>query len=68
MRLSGLAGRIVYALLAGVVTFVVILILGVIISHFDAQVGSILEKYAAVIGLLVGLVYFFTRNPGTPIV
>ena len=67
MNLSGLVGRIAYALLAGIVAFVIILILGVIIGKFDAQIGDILQKYAAIIGLLIGIVYFFVR-PARPIV
>lgn len=63
--LSGLIGRIVYAILAGVVAFLVIFILGVIVNHFDATIGAKLEQFAPLIGLLVGLVYFFAR-PGIP--
>ncbi len=63
MGLTGLAARIVYAILAGVVTFVVLLIIGFIVAKFDANIGGIVQKFAAVIGLLVGLWYFFA-GPG----
>ena len=60
LPLSGLLGRICNALLNAVIALVVLLILGAIISHFDAAVGDIITKYAAIIALLVGLVTFFS--------
>lgn len=66
MRLTGIVGRVVYALLAGIVAFILLLILGVIIGKFDSQIGDIIQKFAAVVALLVGLVYFFAR-PVTPV-
>ncbi len=67
--LSGLIGRIVYAILAGVIAFLVFFILGVIINHFDTTIGSKLEEFAPLIGLLVGLVYFFAGpSRGAPVV
>lgn len=68
MHLTGLVARIAYALLVAIVTFVVLLIIGAVVNSFDANIGSIIQKWAAVIALLVGLVTFFTRNPGSPIV
>lgn len=61
MRLTGLAGRIAYAVLAGVVTFIIVFIIGVFATSFSAEVGALLKQYAALIGFLVGLVYFFLR-------
>lgn len=67
MNLSGLPGRAAYAILAGVVTFVVLLIIGIIIASFYPEIGEVIKKFAAVIGLLVGLVTFFVA-PARPIV
>lgn len=58
--LTGLLGRIVGALLYGVVTFIVLFIIGIIVALFNAQVGDFIEKWAAIVGLLVGLYFFFT--------
>ena len=68
--LSGLVGRIVYAILAGVVAFLVVFIVGAVVTHFDGTIGSLLEEWAPLIGLLVGLVYFFAgpRPNGQPLV
>jgi len=67
MNLSGLAGRIAYAVLAGVIAFLVVFIVGALVVHFDATIGGILERFAPLIGLLVGIVYFFIRpNPSPP--
>lgn len=66
MNLSGLLGRIAYALLAGVVAFLVFFIIGAIVVHFDTVIGTKIEDLSPLIGLLVGLVYFFAR-PGTPV-
>lgn len=69
MKLTGLVGRIAYAILAGVIAFLVVFILGVIVTHFEATIGSKLEQFAPLIGLLVGIVYFFVRpTPAPPIV
>jgi hypothetical protein len=57
--LTGLAGRVVYAILAGVVAFLVVYIVGAVVMHFDTTIGSLLEQWSPLIGLLVGLVYFF---------
>ena len=59
LPLSGLLGRICNALLNGLLAFIIVFILGVIIGHFDGTIGALLEKYAPLIGLLVGLVSFF---------
>lgn len=67
MHLSGIVGRVVYALLAAVVTLVVLFIVAIIIATFNAEIADIIKKFAPIIALLVGLVYFFTR-PATPIV
>ena len=67
MNLTGIFGRIAYAILAGVVAFLVVFILGVIVTHFEATIGAKLQDFAPLIGLLVGIVYFFVR-PATPIV
>lgn len=58
--LTGLLGRIVGALLYGVVTFIVLFIIGIVVALFNAQVGDFIEKWAAIVGLLVGLYFFFT--------
>ena len=63
LPLSGWLGRICNALLNAVIALVVLLILGAIVAKFDANIGDIITKYAAVIALLVGLVSFFAGWP-----
>lgn len=60
MKFNGILGRIVLALLVGLITFIVVFILGVIIGKFDAQIGDVIQKFSPLIGLLAGLVKFFT--------
>lgn len=67
MNLSGLPGRIAYAVLAGLITFIVVLVLGVLLNSFSPEIGSILTRFAAPLGVLVGLVTFFL-SPGRPVV
>lgn len=57
--LTGLLGRALYALLVDVVTFLVVWILGAIVTSFETNIGAKLEQFAPLIGLLVGLVSFF---------
>ena len=66
MKLSGMAGRIVKAILVGVVTFIVVFIIGAIVAHFDGEIGGMIEKFSPLLGLLAGLVMFFTGE--SPIV
>ncbi len=60
LGLSGLAGRIVSAILYGVIVFVVLFVIGIIVTSFQAEIGAFLKHWAALIGLLAGLVVFFT--------
>ncbi len=64
MNLSGLPGRIAYAVLYAVVTFIIVYIIGILLSNVAqaVEVGELLKKYAALLGLLVGLVTFFTQS------
>lgn len=66
MNLRGIVGRVVYVLLAGIVTFLIVFVIGVILFHFDSNIGGKVEAFAPLIGLLVGLLYFFTR-PAAPV-
>jgi hypothetical protein len=51
------------AVLYGFIVFVVILIVGIIFSSIPSvvEVGTVLKRYAAILGLLTGIVVFFTR-------
>lgn len=67
MPLSGLAGRIAWAVLYAVVTFLAVYIIGILLTNVGqaAEIGDLLKKYAALLGLLAGLVVFFTRSHPT---
>lgn len=60
--LTGLAGRIATALLYGFIVFIVVFIIGIIIATFSSEAGDLLKRYAALIGLLAGLVTFLTGS------
>lgn len=70
MNLSGLAGRIAWAVLYGLVVFIVTTIIGLLFSQFGLEaIGGVLTKYAALLGLLAAVVVFLTRStPSKPIV
>jgi len=55
-------GRILLAVFYGFCVFLVIFILGMIVSKFatTADIGAFLEKWASLIGLLAGAVALFT--------
>lgn len=59
--LTGLAARIAGAVLYGVLTWAVIFIIGLVVSKFPTvgDVGQFIERVAPLIGLLVGLYWFF---------
>lgn len=66
MNLGGIIGRLVYALLVAVITYVILLIVASVLGLLPAlaAVGDILRRFASVLALLAGLVAFFTgTNP-----
>jgi DNA integrity scanning protein DisA with diadenylate cyclase activity len=48
-------GRIAYSVLAGVVAYIIMVILGQLLNI------SVLTQYAVIVGVLVAAVYFFSR-------
>jgi hypothetical protein len=61
--------RIVYAVLVGVVTFIVLLILGIFVTKVDVNAGNIIKEMAPLIGMLVGVLYFFVKPyPPQPLI
>lgn len=63
-NLSGIAGRVAYAVMYAVVTFLVVYIIGILLGNVSqaAEVGALLKTYAPLLGLLAGLVSFFAGN------
>jgi hypothetical protein len=59
MPFSGLIARAAYAVLAGVITFLIFYFIGVVVFHFEQTIGMKLEQFSPLIGLLVGIVCFF---------
>ena len=59
-------GRVILAIVVGVVAALVCLLVGIILVATDAKVltdiGQFLKDYNVVAGVLVGLYYFFVRN------
>ena len=62
---SGLIGRIVLAVVIAVIVTLACILLGGILVTLKVEVaktvGDFLQNFAAVIGVLAGLWYFFTR-------
>jgi hypothetical protein len=58
---SPLISRLLWAVLYGICVFVVVLIIAAIFKAVGfEEVGAVLDRFAAVLGLLAGLVTFFT--------
>lgn len=61
--MTGLLGRLVVAIVYGVIAWLVCLLLGTILVTLGVpvltQIGDFLEKYGYLIGVLVGLLTFF---------
>lgn len=68
--LSGLAGRIAQAVLYAVVVFLVVFIIGILLTNVAqaSEIGALLKRFAPLLGLLAGLVVFFTGGrPGSTV-
>ncbi len=66
LNFSGLPARIAYAVLYAVVTFIIVYIIGILLGNVAqaVEIGELLKKYAALLGLLVGIVVFLSgRHP-----
>lgn len=66
----GLIGRIVLAVVVGVIVFIVCLVVGGLLVDlkvsFAVTIGDVLRGYAAVFGLLAALWYFFAGGFNLP--
>lgn len=62
MNTSPILGRILWAVLYGFLVFIAVLIIGIIFQQLTpvAEIGTVLKKFAPLLGLLAGLVAFFT--------
>jgi hypothetical protein len=64
MNLSGTAARIVYAILAAIVAYIVVLILAYLANALGAPaVEELLRQFAFIIAILVGVLTFFGYRP-----
>ena len=61
--MTGLIGRLVVAIVYGIIAWLVCLLLGTILVSLGVpvltQIGDFLEKFGYLIGVLVGLLTFF---------
>lgn len=63
-NLSGTVGRVVYAILAAIVAYIVILILAYLAKLLGAvDIEVLLTRFAPVIAILVGISTFFGYHP-----
>lgn len=60
--LTGWLGKLVYAILVGVVTYIVILIIAYVLGLFPmlSPIADILKRFAYILALLAALVTFLT--------
>lgn len=65
MNFKGLPGRIVLALLVGIITFIIMFIIGAITARFDAEIGQLIKTWSPLVGFLAGLFTFFTGHSPT---
>lgn len=65
LNLTGWFPRLAYAILYAVITFVVLLIVAYVLRQFPPAtgIGDIIERFAGIIALLVGIVTFLA-GPG----
>lgn len=55
--------RLVLSVVVGIVTAIVIYLLGVVLIEVDAEsVGNFFKNVAGILGLLAGIWYFFVGN------
>lgn len=73
--LTAFIGRLAYAILAGVVTFLIVLGIGLLLVHFitspgGTSYGNEVRNLAAAIGVLVAIIVFCTGRtwPTHPVV
>lgn len=73
--MTGLISKLAYAIICGIVAFLIVLAIGLIIIHFvtsadGTDYGNTVKGLAAILGLLVGVVVFFSgwRFPSNPTV
>lgn len=60
--------RVLYAILAGAVTFLIVWIIGAAVIDKHADIGGKLEDWAPLLGLLVGLLtYCVVPTPKSPV-
>jgi hypothetical protein len=60
--LQGLASRIATAVFYGVCVFVILYIVGIVLTQVPqaVEVGNFLKSWAALLGILAGIASFFT--------
>lgn len=60
--------RVLVAVLVGVIVFLVVWAVGSVLKTNHADLGVKLEDWSGLLGLLVGLVTYFTNpNPSNPV-
>lgn len=66
MNLTGTAARVTYSILAAIIAFIIMIVLGLVIQHFDASIGDVFKRFAFPVAVLVGIGWFLT-NRGNPV-
>jgi hypothetical protein len=62
--MSPLIARLAWSALAGLITFIIVYIIGAILVSTGVDAGNILERFAPILGLLVAVAYFFSGRTG----
>lgn len=63
MNLSPTLARIAWAVLYGLIVFIVCLIIGAVLNAVGLpSIGAIMTRFAAILGILAGIVAFLTGH------
>jgi hypothetical protein len=60
---SGTVGRVLYAILAAIIAYIVVIVLAYLAGQLGAgSIQTLLERFAPVIAILIGILTFFGYN------
>lgn len=60
--------RVITAIIVGIVTALVVYLIGILVSPVSAAIGGFLESISYIAGLLAGLWYFFANRSRQPLI
>lgn len=58
--------RLAWAILAGILAFLAMFVIGILVGLFQSTAGTKIEDFAGIVGVLVGIAWF-ASNKGNPL-